>query len=99
MTTFLSRLFNRPARRPTNRTPTARRPRLGVEMLEARRLMAAALGPAVDVTGTAVGGQNLEGERSVARADNGNYAIVWQGYGDNGDGIYVRLFNNAGTAL
>ena len=96
MTNLLRRLFG--DRSPAPASPSTR-PCLGVQVLEDRSLPATALGPAVDVTGVSSGGQYLEGERTVARADNGNYAIVWEGFGPTGDGIYVRLFNAAGVAL
>ena len=93
MTHLLRRLFSR------ERFHSPARTSLGVQLLEDRSLPAAALGPAVDVTGVNYGGQYLEGERTVARADNGNYAIVWEGVGASGDGVYVRLFNAAGGTL
>jgi hypothetical protein len=98
MAGLLRRLFGTNQRpHTTPRSPA--RTRLGLDILEDRALMATALGPAVDVTGVSYGSQYAEGERTVARADNGNYAIVWTGNGPTGDGVYVRLFNGSGVAL
>jgi hypothetical protein len=82
----------RPANRP--RRPRAVFARLGLEALEDRRVPAAVTyGPAFDVA-TGLPPQSEVG-RTVARADNGNFAETWKG----NDGIYVRLYNASGTPL
>jgi hypothetical protein len=106
---FLTQLFGK----TRTRTTPVGRTRLGVEQLGNRVMPAVtALASAVDVSGLARGGQSLPystsalssdgGERSVASASNGNYAVVWKDIGASGAtgaGIYTRLFNSAGTAL
>ncbi|UCG58576.1 MAG: hypothetical protein JSU70_03505 [Phycisphaerales bacterium] len=36
---------------------------------------------------------------AVAMDDNGNFVVVWWGYGASGNAIYARLFDNAGVPL
>lgn len=44
---------------------------------------------------------NAQQNPDIAVADNGNYVVVWQSQGQDGQGwgVYARLYNSSGTAL
>jgi hypothetical protein len=80
------------------RAPVRRPIRLGLETLDERVLPSvSSLG---DATGFYYGNQYASSDRTVARSTStGNYAVTFQGTNYGGNGIYVRLFNAAGTPL
>jgi hypothetical protein len=66
-----------------------------MESLECRRLLATAVGEEFPVNGETTGNQYAA---DVATSSDGQFAVVWDSVGQDGDGhgIYGRWFDNAG---